>query len=184
MNIKYPRMRFAELALASVVVLATAPHAYGGPLLKYFREQYAGLGIPARETVKGSPIQKSYPDPYDKVWDAVIVNLVQEAFIVKISKEQGTATYFDVDGLLLGKDYLYIEFPFTVLLERQPQGTTLYVYPMWELFDKELPGEKREDVMNREDIKRALDFKGNEFLEKVTVVLTADKRWPYLNESK
>jgi hypothetical protein len=97
--------------------------------------------------------------------------------IVSASKESGLVSYVDVDGIMIDKKFYYWEFPFTVLVEQNTEGTLVYVHPMISVFESNEKFSKRKWW---ETIKTGFDQKGQEFLDKLSVQLASSTRWPWL----
>ena len=70
--------------------------------------------------------------------------------------------------------YLPIEFPLTILIEKDENSTVIYIYPMTHL----LEGTILYDKPNL--MKKAYSQKQAEYIYKITTQLTANNRWPWL----
>lgn len=165
------------LLLVSVLGCATI-----SPLEPYFENNFSGFKSSKKDMVKVASLKKSYQNPYDEVWDSALYILAQYAIIIDSSKESGIITYVDIDGVffadvLIEDNFLYWEFPFTVLIEKEPQGTMVYIYPMTDLFTEKGSKKKWWEI-----VETGFNQKGEEFLEKLSTQLTAKERWPWLNK--
>jgi hypothetical protein len=147
------------------------------PLKTHFENNFSDFKIPEKDKLKGTAIQRTYQSSYDNVWDSALIILHQNTIIAKMSKESDFIAYIDIDGLWLEEKFRYWEFPFTILVEKDSKGTTVYVYPMTYLFENE------KEISGKEwwkTVKMGFNQKGEEFLEKLTVQLTTKDRWPWL----
>jgi hypothetical protein len=135
-----------------------------------------------KDRVKKASFKRSYQNPYDEVWGGVLHILSQYAIIIDTSKESGIITYVDIDGVFFAdvfiKDkFLYWEFPFTILLEKESQRTMVYIYPMTDLFEEKGSRKKWWKI-----VEAGFNQKGEEFLERLSTQLTAKERWPWLSK--
>jgi hypothetical protein len=154
---------------------------YIHPLNAHFDNSFRDFYPAERDKVKESLQKREYPCPYDQLFDNTLQILQQYAVIAKASRDSGFITFVDVDAVLLDDKFPCHEFTFTLLLEKTGGSTTVYVHPMTSLFEtkdlENMPLWKK----NWSTINAAYVQKGNEFLEKLSVQLTASKRWPWLS---
>ena len=174
------KISLAPAAFYLIIVLSgctAIPLINSGPLSPYFENGLASFQAPDKENVKRSSLRRYYPYGYDEVWDSALMILQQYAVVTSISKQSGLITYIDIDGIILSKKLYYWEFPFTIFFDKLTDGTMVYIYPMEDIFiaDSNISTKKWWS-----DCKKGFVQKGEEFLDRITVQLTAKTRWPWL----
>jgi hypothetical protein len=145
--------------------------AFAGVLFQHFETHFEKVPEVTLERMYVTQFHKTFAENAGKTWDAVISILVQQAFLVRLSKEKGTIIFFDVDGLLMKGGYDYMEFPYALLVAQQQQETAVYLLPLAELYEGQISQEDRRKVES------ALARKANDFLERLEVQITAGNRW-------
>lgn len=144
------------------------------PLKSHYENHFTDLKIPERDKIKVSSIKKSYQISHKQVWDSSLSILVQHSLILKTYSESGIIFYLDIDGVFFKNKFSYMEFPFSVLVEKELENTVVYVYPMVEFFEGNISEEKLKIM------KMAFSQKAEEFLEELSIQMTAQTRWPWL----
>jgi len=143
----------------------------------HFENNFSDFKIPEKDKIKGTAIKRTYQSSYNDVWDSALTILHQNTIIVRVSKGSGVISYVDIDGILLEEKFVYWEFPFTILIENNSKGTMVYVYPMTYLFEDEKKISEKEWWKT---VKTGFNQKGEEFLERLSVQLASNNRWPWL----
>jgi hypothetical protein len=184
-----------------ILILSALGCSTHSPMTAHFRNNFDDFKMPEKDNIKKSAIKRTYPaSAYDSIWDSALTIISQQSIIIKASKSSGIIGYVDIDSVFIksfwvGKRvasvparFLYLEFPFAVLIEKDTEVTTVYVYPMTEIFefDKNLsdppfltsfPSKGWLDT-----VKTGFNQKGEEFLERLSVQLTAQNRWQWLSK--
>lgn len=156
------------VALLSGCTLATS-------IQKHYESNFAYLKFPEIDLVKKGPFNTRYQRSFDEVWDTALFVLSQHAVIINASKGSGMITYLVIDGVFSIDKYIYWEFPFAVLIERETDGASVYVYPMINLFDSRDYNKEWWSAMNN-----GFNQKGEEVIEKLSVQLMVEQRWQWL----
>ena len=149
-------------------------------LKPYYDNSFSQFRPLSGEKAKQSSLKREYPYPYDNVFDGALLILQQYAIIGNASRESGGISYIDIDALLINDNFWNYDFPFTVFLEKNPQGTMVYVQPMGPLFDEKAGSKSAVEEKFPDVIRSGFKQKGEEFLERISVQLTASNRWPWL----
>ncbi len=151
------------------------------PLGTHFENNFSDYKVSKKDIINKASFKKSYQNSYDEVWSNVLKILSQYAIIIDISKESGTISYIDIDGVFFSnvftKDkFAYWEFPFTIWVEKQPPVTIVNVYPMTDFFEKY---SKRKWWRI---VEKGFNQKAEEFLENLSTQLEAKERWQWLRK--
>lgn len=147
------------------------------PLKTHFENNFSDFKTPEKDMIKRTTIKRTYQSPHDIVWDSALTILCQNTIMTNVSKESGVIAYVDIDGMMLEDNFLYWEFPYTILIENDSNGTIVYVYPMTYLFENEKKIAEKEWWKT---VKMGFNQKGEELLEKLSVQLSARNRWRWL----
>ncbi len=172
------RLKWIIFLLLSVCVSGCATVS---PLRTHFENNFSDFEVSKEDLINKTSFKKSYQNPYDEVWSNALKILSQYAIIIDISKESGTISYVDIDGIFFSnvftKDkFAYWEFPFAIWVEKQPESTIVNVYPMTEIFEKY---SKRKWWRI---VEKGFNQKAEEFLETLSTQLEAKERWQWLRE--
>jgi len=162
---------FGRLLLGLALSLVLVQLGSAGVLFRLFETHFETVPEATVDSLRGSALRRTFTADYEKTWDAVLAVLTQQAFLVRISKEKGRITFFDVDGLLIAKRFDYMEFPYALLVERRTTDTTVYLLPLADLYENQISGNDRRKVES------ALVRKGEALMEQFEVQLTAGDRW-------
>jgi hypothetical protein len=136
-----------------------------------------------QDLIKSSSIKKTFHRAYDEVWDSALYILAQHAIIIEASKESGRITYLSIDGLSFGNVFpehqsYYWEFPFTVVIVKDDQGSTVFVYPMKGLYDDKNKKKKWWKVIDA-----GFNKKGKDLIDKLSTQLSVKESWQWLRKS-
>ncbi len=171
-----------------ILILSALGCSTYSPMTTHFRNNFDDFKMPEKDNIKKTAIKRTYPaSAYDSIWDSALTIISQQSIIIKASKGSGIIGYVDVDSILIErwegyvkrKRFLYLEFPFTVLIEKDTGVTTVYVYPITEVF------ESNKNFSEKgwwSTVKTGFNQKGEEFLERLSVQLTAQNRWQWLSK--
>ena len=145
-------------------------------IMPHYDTHFADLKVKEFNKIRMSSVNRRFETSYDQLWKGILTILTQYAIIAQLSYESGVISYIDIDGVLIKDKYTYMECPFTMLIEEE-KGEKKYVvsvYPMMELYEGMVP---TEEFKNLNDI---FVQKGEEFLERLSVQLTTQHRWPWI----
>jgi hypothetical protein len=162
----------------SASILGCSPYVH--PLNTHFDDSFRDFRPTERDMIKSAQLKREFPYPYDNVFDNTIRILRQYAIITKASRDTGIIAFIDIDAIFLEDKFPVHEFPFSLLLEKTEEGTMVFVHPMTSIYETEGLKNKPQWEKNWTTIKTAYFQKGGEFIERLTVQLTASNRWPWL----
>ena len=146
------------------------------PLGNFYENQFADFTCPDEGILKHSDFSRSYQYSFPIVWQGAMDILIQHATTIRTFRDSGVIFYLDIDGVLMNNKFVYSEFPFCIGIEEINGSTTAYAYP----FDQILENKYDDDTLKI--VKLAFSQKAQAFLENLSVQLTAQNRWPWLNQ--
>ena len=145
-------------------------------LSRYFENNFIDFPVSGEEQVRRDGSDRHFTRSKDTVWRATMGLLLQKGIVVHAARDTGLITYVEVDHMLDGESFVGLKLPFTLLIEAQTDGTTVYVYPMVELLEKEL--NKKDSTL----VKAGFVRKRQELLYQIATELEAPRRWPWLRK--
>lgn len=175
-----PSRRIAATGIVLVVTALGCGNARVSWLKPYYDNSFARFQPLPGDNAKQSSLKREYPYPYDNVFDGALLILQQYAIIGNASRESGSISFVDIDAILINNIFRNYDFPFTLFMEKTYRGTTVYVQPMGPLFDEKTGGKSAIEEWAPDIIRSGYKQKGEEFLERLSVQLTASNRWPWL----
>jgi len=143
-------------------------------LKPYYDNHFNNIEVVEKNKVTESPFVRHYQNSDKQIWDNTLTILVQYTTVLKVFKESSMIFFVDIDGVFCEREFYYMEFPFFILIEKESEGTAVYIYPMIDLVADNVSKNKLKIM------KLAFSQKAEEFLERLTVQLTAKNRWPWL----
>lgn len=148
-----------------------------------FEKDFVGLDIPEINKIKVEGKNKDYPyTNFDEVWDSVIIILMQEGFIVHLSKDSGIIAVVPPQQIKVApKGFYYYttgQSPLfeaiALLIEKREEVTTVYLKCMEDLNRKvNKPEEKVGFTADEEKIAEI-------FFGKLATQIYSSQKWKYL----
>jgi hypothetical protein len=142
--------------------------------MEEYKNHFTEIECPSPAKTRASGTTMSFLAQKEEVWDEALSVIAQYALVIRTKHPEGTIFFVDVDGVLRDGEYIYLQFPFAVLIEGEAGRTAVYVSPMLDLVREGLSGGELElaTAVSKQ--------KGQEFLAHLSVQLEASERWPWL----
>lgn len=90
-------------------------------ITKILDNNFINFEIPNRYNIEKTSIKKIYQDSYESVWNNALIILVQNALVLRTYRNSGIIFYLDIDGVYFDKRFYNMEFPFSILINKEIQ---------------------------------------------------------------
>lgn len=158
---KFISLMFLCLILTS---FGCPPAPIKSKLDELFDKNFEGLDTPEITWIKKG-VSRSFPyRTYEQVWDALVLVMIQQGIVVRVSKEEGTMLVVS-------------SLPIAVFVER---GETITVYINW-ITDLYKSVKKPDEVAVSVELEEAQKITDSYF-DKIATQLYSNERWKWLRK--